>query len=201
MSTLKQILSKKRDNELLFYINNPDKHTEEAIRLALDELQHRNVELPEDISERIEIQLKEKVTKAKESPKNEWTKNVVTDGWAPEYYSQRAIYIFSILFSVLFGAVMLAINCKNAGKKAWPVVLFGIGYLILTIMVLGNFPQRLSYTYIANGLGVIVMYELFWKPYIGADAKYRAKPIWIPLIVAMVLFIPWLILVISNLWK
>lgn len=35
MSALKKILSAKTDHELMFYVQNVDKHTEEAVRLAL----------------------------------------------------------------------------------------------------------------------------------------------------------------------
>jgi len=52
MSALQQLLSRKTDQELLFYINNPDKHTKEAVRLALAELQLRNVDLSKNLVEK-----------------------------------------------------------------------------------------------------------------------------------------------------
>ena len=54
MSALQQLLSRKTDQELLFYVNYPGKHTEEAVRLAIAELQRRNVNLPHDIVEKTE---------------------------------------------------------------------------------------------------------------------------------------------------
>ena len=49
MSALKSILAKKTDQQLIYYVRYPDKHTEEAVLLAHEELINRNVKLPEDI--------------------------------------------------------------------------------------------------------------------------------------------------------
>lgn len=48
MNSLKSILGKKTDQQLLYYVRHPDKHTEEAVLLAREELINRNVELTED---------------------------------------------------------------------------------------------------------------------------------------------------------
>ena len=54
MSALQQLLSRKTDQELLFYVNNPNKHTLEAVRLAIAELQQRNVYLSTETLDEIE---------------------------------------------------------------------------------------------------------------------------------------------------
>lgn len=198
MSALKQILSKKTDAELVFYIENVDKHTDEAVRLAFAELQSRNFVLPENASEKMEEQLTERTVKVEDGKKNPWTKNVVEDSDAPMYYSQSAINIFSILFSVFFGSFMLAANCKDAGRKQWPVLLFGFLYTGVALMVLLQFSRNVMSTYIANSVGVLLMYELFWKRYIGNDTKYRSKPIWKPLIIGLIIFIPVIIFMINH---
>ncbi|ATP56044.1 hypothetical protein CPT03_06015 [Pedobacter ginsengisoli] len=51
MPTLKKILSQKTDQQLMYYVNNPNKHTDEAVDLALVELRSRGVELPENINQ------------------------------------------------------------------------------------------------------------------------------------------------------
>ncbi len=60
MSALKDILAKKTDSQLRYYIEHVDKHTDEAVRVALAELQLRNAELPDDIVDVVELKLREK---------------------------------------------------------------------------------------------------------------------------------------------
>lgn len=198
MSTLKQKIAEKTDSQLLFYIQNVDKHTEEAVRLALAELKTRAVELPVTIDEDIERALDAKTVREHENSKSSWKKVVVEDLDAPEYYSKTAIYVFSILFSVFFGSFMLASNCRDAGKPGWPVILFGLLYAIISVTALNYFDIKTSFNFIINSIGVLLMYELFWGNSIGENTRYRAKPIWKPMIIAAVIFIPLIALMIYS---
>lgn len=197
MSALKKILSTKTDNQLLFYVENIDKHTDEAVELALKELQNRNVQLPGGLVDHVQTRLKDKSEKVQLEPVSAWDNNLVADLDAPDYYSKRAIYCFSILFSVFFGSFMLAANCKDAQKPAWPVILFGFLYNFLTSVLLNYLSLGLSYIFIANGVGVLLMYELFWGRYIGGQTKYRAKSILKPSIIAGVLFTVYILFLFS----
>lgn len=198
MATLKEILSVKTDDQLKYYLNNVDKHTAEGVRAALAELKSRNVELPEDIDERIEDKIKQKENSTYDRVSS-WKKNIVNDIDAPEYYSQTAIYVFSILFSVLFGSFMMAINLKNSQKEwGWPILfgfLFTIGFIFLG-QFLPSSPTGISL--IVNALGVTIMYQLFWNKHIGKETKYRAKPIWIPLVIAIAVTVPIIYLVVKS---
>lgn len=194
MGALNKILSEKSDKELMFYINNAGKHTEEAVWLALDILKSRNMELPDNISETIETQLLEK----KKAPrKTIWEKNITEDLEAPQLYSQQAIYIFSLLFSVLFGSVMLAHNLYKLKKPFIWAILFGLLYSSGTVYLLEEYHGSLPMTFIVSALGAVVLYQLFWNRWIGKQTKYRTKPIWVPLIVALLIFIP-IIIMLSN---
>ncbi len=198
MATLKEILSTKTDDQLRYYLDHVDKHTSDGVRTALAELKNRNAELPEGIDDLIEEKIRLKET-AKYDSLQGWKRNVVHDIDAPEYYSQTAIYVFSILFSVLFGAVMMAINLKNAGKRWGMPILFGLIFTLGFIYLSEFIPNRSSgITLIVNGLGVVIMYQLFWNKNIGKDTKYRAKPIWIPLIIAIILVIPLIYFAVQN---
>lgn len=190
MATLKEILSTKTDSQLKYYLEHVDKHTSEGVRTALAELKSRNVELPEDIDERTEEKIR-LLENAKYDSIKGWSKNVIEDIDAPEYYSQTAIYIFSIFFSVLFGSVMMAINLKNSQKQwVWPI-LFGLVFTAGFIF-LGQFLPNSStgLSLIVNAIGVTIMYQIFWNKHIGKDTKYRAKPIWIPLVIGIILMVP-----------
>lgn len=86
---------------------------------------------------------------------------------------------------------MMAINLKNSQKEwGWPIL---FGFLFTGIFIfIGQFIPNSStgISLIINAVGVTIMYQLFWKKHIGVDTKYRAKPIWIPLIIGILLTIP-----------
>lgn len=200
MSALHQKLSEKTDSQLLYYIDHVNKHTEEAVRLALHILQERNVTLPEGTAERIESELAEVKEHSELMKIDSWKRNVVNDQEAPEYYSQTAIYVFSILFSVFFGSFMLAANCKDAGKKGWQVIVAGFAYTAITLIIMNAINVNFGFlgTYVINAIGVMILYQLFWKRDIGSETKYRAKPIWKPLLIAAIIFIPVVYFILTN---
>ena len=200
MSALKTKLQAKTDADLLYYIEHVNKHTEDAVRFAFDILQDRNVEMPLGTLERIEKELAWQTQKNREETTHHWKRNVVDDPEAPEYYSQSAIYVFSILFSVFFGSFMLAANCNVAGKKGWQVIISGFLYTAVSVTVLSNINFNIEFIgpYLVNCLGVLIMYEVFWKRDIGVEKKYRAKPVWKPMFIAAVIFIPIVYFIIKN---
>lgn len=193
---LKQLMANKSDEDLLKYVTNPEKYTQEAIDAALQELGSRGHIVSSDDRQRIE-----KATEAKkyaaDNPKREtgfgsWKENIVNDEDAPQCYSQRAIWGFSVFFTVIFGAILLAINIADKTKK-WIVIGFGIAYTSIAIFVLNQFPRNTGLTFIVNALGAIILTTLFWNKYIGTDTKYRIKPIWKPLIISIIIATPFLI--------
>ncbi len=186
MSALKDILAKKTDGQLRYYIEHVDKHTDEAVRVALAELQLRNAELPDDIVDVVELKLREKAA-IKIEEKKSWDTYMVEDEVSPHFYSQRAIYVFSILFSVFFGSFLLAANLKIIGKPRLLVILYGFVFFVFT-MILGEFIKiGILYTFIINSIGVMIMQALFWDRLIGKEIKYNAKPIWKPLIIGVLI--------------
>lgn len=115
--------------------------------------------------------------------------NVVKDEDAPFFYSQRAIWIFSILFSALFGAILLAINLsKTESKKGVTlVIVFGVLYTAAVIWFLNATNANSSGAYLFGMIGAIALRYLFWDRYIGADTLYRARPVWVPSIIGVLL--------------
>jgi hypothetical protein len=124
--------------------------------------------------------------------------NVVKDPDAPIYYSQRAIFAFTILFGVVFGGGMLAVNVKKAGHKnvgTW-IAIFGLLFSTAEIVIFSNMENKSpSLTYLGNALGGLIL-DFLWHRYIGYNALYRAKAIWKPLIIALVIYIPIFVLII-----
>lgn len=123
------------------------------------------------------------------SPQKEWKKNVVTDPSAPELYSKAAIYGFSLFFSGLFGAILLAINLNRSGKKKGivPVLAFGIGFIIAIVLASPYLSQQ-GMGFIFGIIAGLILNQIFWKKYLG-EVQYRARSIWAPLIIGLLLVI------------
>jgi hypothetical protein len=124
---------------------------------------------------------------------NQWTKNIVTDPEAPAFYSPRAVWAFSLFFTVIFGAVLLSLNLTNK-KDKWIVLGFGIAYTGLVILVLNLLPKsNTGITIGLNGAGAFLLTKYFWDEYVGAETKFRTKPIWKPLIISILIATPFVL--------
>jgi len=196
-----KLMIAKSNEGLEEYTNNISKYTPKAIEAAIAELQNRGRIFSTDEMDKIKMELEERKLSIQKQEENQdnglfrknWKKYIVTDINAPLYYSERVIYIFSILFSVLSGSILLAINIAKTKNKiaTFFVLAFGILYTALELWLISsviNTNSRSSgLTLFINGIGGLVLDNLFWKKYIGNQTQYRAKPIWIPLIICVVI--------------
>jgi hypothetical protein len=128
---------------------------------------------------------------------NLWEKNIGETPEIPKYYSQRAILGFSLFFTVIFGAVLLAINLEDK-KARWIVVLFGVLYTGLAIVVVNSLPANTLITFGINSLGGLVLVRFFWNKYLGKGVHFLPKPIWKPLIISLVIAIPFIAAIIYG---
>lgn len=180
------LMQQKTNEELLKYIDEPEKYTVEAIEAAASELKERNVSIDEYAISEI---IKKKQQKQTNTSGNKWKAYITDDTNAPEYYSKLAIYTFSVVFTMLAGGLLLRKNLINAKNKkaANHVLLFSIAYTItfLTIMIyVSEVIQSTSSLAIGfNGLGAFILERLFWDKHLGADTMYRKKPVWKPLLI------------------
>lgn len=166
---------------------------------ARKELEIRGIELSEDEKQIIEEKKNKRKQFAIESSEKKksfdsfnvnWKMNIVSDLNAPQLYSRQVINIFSILFSVLFGGILLSINLNtiNNRKGKLPVLLFSITYTIIMIVGLNLINVKSSALTLAlNAIGAIFLYNYFWKKYIGSDFQYRTRPYWTPLIIGIII--------------
>jgi hypothetical protein len=195
MSTdFEKVMLSKSDEELQECLDNRRKFVPEAIEAAIAEMQKRgrvfsNEELTgirQEFQQREEAASKE--TGESRSWGNKWKRNVVEDENAPAYYSEKSIYMFSIVFFMIFGAILSAINfSKNEDKRGvMEVIGFGVGYTSLGIWILSKLPSSTGFGMLFNIGGALIL-QNFWKKHIGKDTKYRARPIWKPLIIAIVI--------------
>jgi len=199
---LKEMMKTFSVDELREYITQADKFTIEAITLAINELKTRGIILSDDETISIEKKFKKKKKEKEVEDKmyiNDETENIVDDTNidAPVFYTQKAIWIFSTVFTVIFGAILLMSNLKDK-KSKWIVFSFGVLYTAIAILILSQFPRNTSMTFMVNALGSIILTQLFWNKYIGTDIKYRKKKIWKPLIISIMIMIPFIFAAIYN---
>ena len=200
-----KLMNSKSDEGLQEYINNRAKFTQEAVEAAITEMQKRGRVFSDEELTGIkqEFQLKQ-VTIEKEEEnsfwKKKWEKNIVTDEDAPIYYSEKAIFWFTLFFSVLFGAILLAINLRKTETKKgiWQVIAFGIIYTGLQYYLLSIVSDGNGLTIVFCTVGALIMDYLFWNKYIGKDKKYRTKQIWKPLIIGIIIYAPLVCAAIYN---
>ena len=188
----------KSDEELHDRINNREKYLPETVEAAVNELQFRGEVFSDEELKVIEEDMqarKELAESGRESfglfSRND--KNLqVEDPDAPSFYSKRAVFGFSILFSVLFGSILLAINLsktQNRNKAVW-VVLFGLGYIIVAALIAQSFNSNSSFSILVIFIGAYLLEALFWNRYIGNSTLYKPRKVWIPLIIGIAITVP-----------
>lgn len=112
----------------------------------------------------------------------------------PKLYSKRLILSFSILFSTIFAAALLISNLRRLEKQAaaaW-VLLFAIGYIVATAIIMTAFNLSPSLNVIANVIGAAILNEFFWNKYLGSEIEYEkkswVKPTLISIGIALIVF-------------
>lgn len=131
---------------------------------------------------------------------NKWKRNIVKDENAPLFFSERSINLFALLFGVFFSSIILSINLykTNKFKEIILVVVFGVLYTYLQVEFLQMLTVNILYTYLFNIGGAFILNNFFWERYIGENTKYREKPIWIPLIVGIIIILPFILAIVYN---
>jgi hypothetical protein len=134
---------------------------------------------------------------------NRKTQEGLTDetGIQPKIYSKRAIWGFSFFFSTIFGAVLLMQNLRGIGKKkeSYIVLFLSILYTTLTIYIV-NIPEepKTSLTYLCNIVGGVILTEYVYTKYFSDDQNIEKKKIWKPLIISILITIPFVLALIYS---
>jgi hypothetical protein len=193
-------VTSKTTEELREIAINFDMYRGALVAAAKQELTNRGIELTDEEKAKIDEKKNKRRQVAISSVDSnktwnsflvKWKINIVDDVNAPQLYSRQVINIFSILFSVLFGGILLAINLKtvNNKKAIFPVLAFSVLYTGLVVFILNLIPgSTTTLTVVFNLLGAIVLYNFFWGKYIGKEFQYRTKPFWIPLVIGVAIF-------------
>jgi len=125
----------------------------------------------------------------------------LTDFDKPPIYSRNAVRGFAIFFSAIFGGVLLMQNLNSIGKPGEGRIAIGIS-IVITIceialgMLIGQTTSSVGI--ILSVVGATVLSEFVYKKYIPNELDYSKKPIWKPLIVGLIIFVPLVALVIYG---
>lgn len=178
-------MREKSNFDLQEIINDYPNSDRDRVIAALRELERRDV-LYSDNRKLLEDLLEEKEGSSISNPiafadsplKFFRDPNIVDDFNAPRLYSRYAIRFFAILFSNLFGGILLSVNLHRLGKKTeiYYVIAFSALFSYLVFYTAGLYPNHVTtVTLIMNLLGSLVLEEFFWKRYIGKHFKFRKQ--------------------------
>jgi hypothetical protein len=180
-------MSVKSNTELENIFENKSDYTDEAVQAVIWELENRNLIEKTDISY-LETQINTDIAETS-TPKEDLENNEspFEELILPILYSKKAIQGFSILFSTIFGVVLLMSNLKamNKPKARVEVLVFGIAYSIFTVILLNYLPKMFFITLLFNIFGYAVLTEYYWNRNLGKSLQYRKKEIWKPLIISI----------------
>ncbi|MBL7717649.1 MAG: hypothetical protein JNL72_02335 [Flavipsychrobacter sp.] len=186
----KEKMAGKSDEDLLNILGNMNKYVPEAIVAAKAELESRGHMFSDEEQEQVNADMVNKIElKAQEHGQlyNSSGNGDLVDWDVPEYYTKGAVWAFSFFIGTWFGAILLAINLYQKNRTAAVVsVVYGLVATILIVLVPDLFWQMSSVLHAIAGLGLIYM---IWPRYIDADARFRARSVWPPIIVAVALLV------------
>ena len=123
------------------------------------------------------------------------------DVMKPPIYSKRAIRVFSIFFSSIFGGVLLMQNLRSIGKKREGNIVFLIAFAmtIVTAVIIVVFDIKNNFFGIACNIGwAIILTEYFEKKYFPDEAEYEKKKIWKPLIIGIAICVAFILLAVLG---
>ena len=107
-------------------------------------------------------------------------------------YSKTSVLIFSLILTGFCGALMLGYNLRTVGKRKIVLPLVIITLVVDGIMfqlVKKITPDSLLRLFIPNLIAAIILSYPIWDTYVTMDHdEYNEKTVWIPVIVAVVLY-------------
>ena len=165
-------------------------HRGSMITAARKELEKRGISLTQDEIKQRDLIKESSIAEAKKSEnpfKQNLDKvdNIVNDENAPELYSRRILYAFSVLAFSFFGAIMFCMNLARIQKQKyiWLILTYSLSFTSLEIYLLGFLKINLP-AYLLNALGYLPIDLFFWNKYIGKTA-YRKRGIVVPILIAL----------------
>jgi hypothetical protein len=183
----------KPDAALREYVAGHSQYREEAVLAALNELRRRGQPAPEEDALRpaLEVAVQQQAA-ALPPPASPTTETAVPEAEQPELYAPGVIVLFSVLFTIISGAVLLAANLRRLKqpKAAWGVAAFVAVYFIgevvlVNVLMKHNTLNPLLLSLI--NLPAILAYVLwFWPRYVG-KSQFQSRSWLVPLLICFII--------------
>ncbi|MVN76421.1 hypothetical protein GO988_08795 [Hymenobacter sp. HMF4947] len=165
----------KPDAALREYVTGYAQYREAAVLAALDELRRRGQPAPEEAALRpsLEAAVQEQTEAAKVAQLSAPAALERDDANLPELYTPVAIMLFSVMFSVVAGAVLLALNLRQLKRQGavLKLVLLVVAYLALKTLLFKYLTEHYKISALLLSvldLPLILTYVLwFWPRYVN----------------------------------
>ncbi len=200
----------KSEDDLRQYVRRHTEYRDDAVLAALAELRRRGIPAPEEAALRPALEAAVAQQAAEDATRPAAADPAAAAGEGPELYSQGTIVLFSMLFSMVAGGVLLGINLRRLRRTG---ALVGLVVFMLALAVatrytlewaLKQFSQNmlvLAFLPLAfNVVGLVVYLTWFWPRYVGTQA-YRSRSWLLPFMLCLALAFAWSSLVVPLLIK
>ena len=128
-------------------------------------------------------------------------KKTETDNKGIKVYHNYLIIAIGTLFAVYAGAILLSINLYQVGKKKmiWIVIPLSMIYAASEQIALNYYGIiTVPMTFIINLIGIFLLIIMFWDNKFQTKEKISYRSIWIPLLIAIIIWGPWYLNFIKN---
>ncbi|MGI4872240.1 MAG: hypothetical protein ACRYFX_13820 [Janthinobacterium lividum] len=181
------------------YVTGYAQYREEAVLAALDELRRRGQPAPEEATLRPQLEVVVQQARAAEAARQAAMPPTLLQPEAPVLYTPGVIVLFSVLFSTITGAVLLALNLHQLKRTRaiWGLAGFVLAYLVGELLVLGQLARHGSFSPLVASLlnlPLIMAYVFWFWPRYVATYQFRPRGWLRPLLICFVL------VAILNVW-
>jgi hypothetical protein len=184
-----RVMKKREVAELEDYILHSEKYEEEAILAAIWELGHRGIAIPG--MDTLELSIGQKLLTAQGAGQQDTPVDrepYLVDKLAPKLFDPNSVLVFGALFSVLGGAILMALNLKEIGKTKQISLVVGLA-LIFSILQ----SSLLTYiqvthplvTTLLSLLGMAILHLLIWKRQVTNAIAFKSRSMWVPVLIAV----------------
>ena len=190
----------KSDAALREYITGHAQYREDAVLAALDELQRRGQPAPEEAALRPQL---EAIMHVQQAAAQASATTETAEEELPRLYSPAGIIVVSATFSVVAGAVLLAMNFYQLKRSSaivrltLVVVAYLVGRAFLLKWLIGNHLLSLSMAFLIDVPLILSYIWWFWPRYIGTY-RFQARNWLLPLGGCLLLLMGLSYLLMSN---